>query len=106
MTANWKRFLRLLATEPQAREQLSLAEGFIDASFMGLKEGIAVGPTKGRPGTKILAISSDQSSPRAVAIQSASPHESQLVEETLGQSPSTNSQRLMGDAGEDSGPTG
>jgi hypothetical protein len=52
----------------------------------GEKRGLAVGPTKRGKGTKILALSTDHSLPLAVSIQSASPHESQLVEETLGQS--------------------
>src|ERR1700736_6013310 len=36
-TANW--ILRLLAPELQARGQLPLGEGFIDASFTGAKKG-------------------------------------------------------------------
>src|SRR4029077_3620546 len=52
----------------------------------GKKGGLAVGPTKRGKGTKILAICTDHSLPVAVGIQSASPHESQLVEEVLAQS--------------------
>jgi hypothetical protein len=69
----------------------------------GEKRGLAVGPTRRGKGTKILAISTDHSLPLAVAIQSASPHESQLVEETLGQSFLDElPQRLIGDAVYDS----
>jgi hypothetical protein len=37
-------------------------------------------------GTKIIALADDHSLPLAVSIESASPHESQLVEGVLGQS--------------------
>ena len=49
----------------------------------GEKGGLAVGPTRRGKGTKILAIAADNSLPLAVSVQSASPHESQLVEEVL-----------------------
>ena len=69
------------------------------------KRGLAVGPTKRGKGTKILAISTDHSLPLAVGIQSASPHESQLVEEALGQSFLDElPERLIGDAAYDSDP--
>jgi transposase len=42
-----------------------------------------VGPTKRGKGTKIMAIAAVTSLPLAVNVDSASPHESQLVEETL-----------------------
>lgn len=71
----------------------------------GEKRGLAVGPTKRGKGTKILAIATDHSLPLAVGIQSASPHESQLVEETLGQSFLDElPERLIGDAAYDSDP--
>ncbi len=47
------------------------------------KGGLAVGPTKRGKGTKIMAIAAVTSLPLAVNVDSASPHESQLVEETL-----------------------
>ena len=47
-------------------------------SHRGKKGGLAVGPTKRGKGTKIIAL--------AVSIESASPHESQLVEGVLGHS--------------------
>ena len=71
----------------------------------GEKRGLAVGPTKRGKGTKILAICTDHSLPLAVGIQSASPHESQLVEEVLGQSFLDElPERLIGDAAYDSDP--
>ena len=45
-----------------------------------------MGPTKRGKGTKILALADDHSLPLAVSIESASPHESQLVEGVLGHS--------------------
>src|SRR5882762_7309233 len=98
--------LRVLAEELHARGKLALEEGFIDASFTGGKKGgLAVRPTKRGKGTKILAICTDHSLPLAVGIQSASPHESQLVEEVLGQSFLDElPERLIGDAAYDSDP--
>lgn len=52
----------------------------------GKKGGLAVGPTKRGKGTKIIALADDHSLPLAVIIESASPHESQLVEGVLGHS--------------------
>jgi transposase len=42
-----------------------------------------VGPTRRGKGTKIVAVAAANSLPLAVSVQSASPHESQLVEEVL-----------------------
>jgi transposase len=71
----------------------------------GKKGGLALGPTKRGKGTKILALCTDHSLPLAVGIQSASPHESQLVEEVLGQSFLDElPERLIGDAAYDSDP--
>ena len=47
---------------------------------------LAVGPTKRGKGTKIIALADDHSLPLAVSVESASPHESQLVEGVLGHS--------------------
>jgi hypothetical protein len=47
---------------------------------------LGVGPTKRGKGTKIVAVADGHSLPLAVSVQSASPHESQLVEEVLAQS--------------------
>jgi transposase len=64
---------------------------------------LAVGPTRRGKGTKILAVADVRSLPLAVSVQSASPHESQLVEEVLGHSfLDTLPQRLIGDKAYDS----
>ncbi|HXO30814.1 MAG TPA: transposase [Candidatus Acidoferrales bacterium] len=52
----------------------------------GKKGGLAVGPTERGKETKIIALADDHSLPLAVSIESASPHESQLVEGVLGHS--------------------
>src|SRR5207302_6077105 len=52
----------------------------------GKKGGLAVGPTKRGKGTKVIALADEHSLPLAVSIESASPHESQLVEGVLGHS--------------------
>jgi transposase len=64
-----------------------------------------VGPTKRGKGTKIMAVAADNSLPLAISVQSASPHESQLVEEVLASSfldelPA----KLIGDRAYDSDP--
>lgn len=67
------------------------------------KGGLAVGPTKRGKGTKIIALANDHSLPLAVSIESASPHESQLVEGVLGHSfLDTLPERLIGDKAYDS----
>jgi len=54
-------------------------------------------------GTKIIALADDHSLPLAVSIESASPHESQLVEGLLGHSfLDTLPARLIGDKAYDS----
>src|SRR5271169_3854903 len=69
----------------------------------GKKGGLAVGPTKRGKGTKIIVITDDHSLPLAVSIESASPHESQLVEGVLGHSfLNTLPARLIGDKAYDS----
>ena len=69
----------------------------------GKKGGLAVGPTKRGKGTKIIALADDHSLPLAVSIESASPHESQLVEGLLGHSfLDTLPPRLIGDKAYDS----
>ena len=50
------------------------------------KRGLGIGPTKRGKGRKITAIATGHSVPLAVSVQAASPHESQLVEEALGNS--------------------
>ena len=47
------------------------------------KGGLAVGPTKRGKGTKIMAIAAVTSLPLAITVDSASPHETKLIDETL-----------------------
>jgi transposase len=97
--------LRVLAEELHARETGTGGGFYRRLLHGGKKGGLAVGPTKRGQGTKILAICTDHSLPLAVGIQSASPHESQLVEEVLGQSFLDElPERLIGDAAYDSDP--
>ena len=62
-----------------------------------------MGPTKRGKGTKIVAVAAGNSLPLAVSVQSASPHESQLVEEVLaGSFLDQLPQKLIGDKAYDS----
>ena len=94
--------LRLLAKHE--RGKLDLQEAFIDATFASAKKrGLAVGPTRRGKGTKIVAIAADNSLPLAISVESASPHESQLVEGVLGHSIlDLLPERLIGDKAYDS----
>jgi transposase len=78
--------------------------GFHRCLLRGSKKGgLAVGPTRRGKGTKIMAIADDHSLPLAVSVESASPHESQLVEGVLGQSfLDLLPERLIGDRAYDS----
>ena len=79
-----ERALRALAEKLHEEGKLDPGEGFIDRSFAAAKiGGLAVGKTKRGEGTKIMAIAAGNSVPLAVMIDSASPHESKLVDETL-----------------------
>ena len=67
------------------------------------KKGRYVGKTKRGKGTKIMAIADRAGLPVAITIASASPHETQLVEQTLNASfLPDNPERLIGDAAYDS----
>jgi transposase len=96
--------LRVLAEELQALGKLDLEEAFIDASFTGAKKGASrSGPPEAARGRKSFALADDHSLPLAVSIESASPHESQLVEGLLGHSGlDTLPARLIGDKAYDS----
>ena len=99
-----ERMLRVLAEELQARGRFATGGGFHRRLLHGgEKGGRAVGPTKRGKGTKIIALADDHSLPLAVSIESASPHESQLVEGVLGHSfLDTLPARLIGDKAYDS----
>ena len=69
------------------------------------KGGLAVGPSKLGKGRKIMAIAAVTSLPLAVTVDSASPHETKLIEETLaGSSLDELPARLIGDRAYDSDP--
>lgn len=99
-----ERALTVLAEKLEAQGRLNLDEAFVDATFAAAKKGgFGVGPTKRGKGTKIVAVADGHSLPLTVSVQSASPHESQLVEEVLAQSfLNTLPARLIGDKAYDS----
>jgi len=75
----------MLAEELDRREKLQLEEAFIGAFYGGNKGGLGGRAQRGK-GTKIIARADHHSLPLAVSIESASPHQSQLVEGLLGHS--------------------
>lgn len=98
-----ERVLQVLAEELHARRKLDLHEAFIDATFAGQKRGARGRAYQTRQGRRKSSLADEHSLPLAVSIESASPHESQLVEGVLGHSffdvlPA----RLMGDKACDS----
>jgi len=71
--------------------------------FAGKKRGLAVGKTKRGKGTKIMAIADAAGFPVAAYVESASPHEVKLVEETIDSSFTEYAPaRLIGDKAYDS----
>jgi transposase len=98
-----ERILRGLAEELQARGKLQLEEAFIDASFTGAKKGASRSGPPNAARDENHRSRHDHSLPLAISIESASPHESQLVEGVLGHSfPDTLPTRLVGDKAYDS----
>ena len=82
-----ERALRVLAERLRQEGKLDPGEGFIDGSFAAAKKGASRwAKTKRGKGTKIMAIAARNSVTLAVTIDSASPHESKLVDETLSRS--------------------
>ncbi|WP_202901706.1 IS5 family transposase [Bryobacter aggregatus] len=96
--------LRVLARYLHERGQLNPEEAFVDATFASAKKGaFAVGPTRRGKGTKIIALAAGDSLPLAVAVDSASPAECQLVEDVLaGSFLDEMPRRLIGDKTYDS----
>jgi transposase len=73
-----------LAAALQAGRLLDLRECFIDGTFAPAKRGgMGVGKTKKGKGSKIMAVVEADGWPVAVTIDSATPHEVKLVEQTL-----------------------
>lgn len=99
-----ERLLRTLAPALLEQGRINLSEAFIDGTFVPAKRGgAAVGLTKRGKGTKIMAVADRSGLPVALHIDSASPHEVTLVEDTLattfvGDLP----ERLIGDKAYDS----
>lgn len=90
-----------------AREGFAGSEGSVDRRQLRQRQkgGLAVGKTKRGKGTKIMAIAAVTSIPVAVTVDSASPHESQLVDATLaGSFLDRLPERLIGDKAYDSDP--
>ena len=76
--------LEVLAQALLDEGYLDLQEAFIDGSFAPAKQGGAsIGKTKRGKGSKIMAIVDRQGLPVAVHVESATPHEVQLVHATL-----------------------
>jgi len=98
--------LRVLAKELQAQGKLQLEQAFSDASVTGQKRGPRDRAYQAEPREeKIIALADDGCLAVAVSIESASPHESQLVEGVLGHSfLDTVPARRIGDQAYDSDP--
>ncbi len=98
--------LRILTEKLRQEGKLNPDEGYIDGSFaVAKKGGLAVGKTKRGKGTKTMAMAAGNSVPLAVTIDSASPHESKLVDETLaGSFLDELPEKLIGDKAYDSDP--
>jgi transposase len=80
----FKRIAQELVEDLYERGQIDIREAFINGSFAPAKKrGLAVGKTKCGKGTKIMAIADASGLPVAAHIESASPHEVKLVEETI-----------------------
>ena len=90
-----------------ARKWIAGPEGRADRRQLRKRQkgGLAVGKTKRGKGTKIMAIAAVTSIPVAVTVDSASPHESKLVDATLaGSFLDRLPVRLIGDKAYDSDP--
>jgi transposase len=84
MDGTFEKILREVARDLHERGRIDVSECFIDGSFAGAKKrGLLVGKTKRGKGTKVMAIADRHGLPVAVTIDSASPHEVTLVEDTL-----------------------
>jgi transposase len=75
----------VLAEELHTRGKLEVEEAFIDASFTGAKKGASRSGLPSAARGRKSSLADDHRLPLAISIESASPHESQLVEGVLGQ---------------------
>jgi transposase len=79
-----ERILRAGGGVASARK--TAAGGGLYRGLLHRAKNLAVGPTKGDKGTKIIALADDHSLPLADSIESASPHEVSFVEGLIGHS--------------------
>jgi transposase len=93
-----------LAADLQAGGLLDLRECFIDGSFAPAQRGgAAVGKTNRGKGSKLMAVVEAHGLPVAVTLDSATPHEVKLVEQTLAaRLVEDTPEHLMGDKAYDS----
>jgi transposase len=82
---SWNASLSVLAEELHTRGKLEVVEAFIDASFTGAKKGASRSGLPSAARGRKSSLADDHRLPLAISIESASPHESQLVEGVLGQ---------------------
>ena len=80
-----ERSLRELAEELHTRGKLEVEEAFIEASFTGAKKGASRSGVPSAARGRKSSLADAHRLPLAISIESASPHESQLVEGVLGQ---------------------
>ena len=94
----------LLIDLTQEAGLLKIKNAFIDATFARSKGGMdEVGNTKCGKGSKIMAVVEENAIPVAIHVISATPHESQLVEDTLNVGAlQKNPENLVGDKAYDS----
>ena len=103
---SFRRLLSGLIRDLLERGQISIDQGFVDATFAPAKGGGAgVGlPRKGK-GTKIQIVVDSQGLPLGVSVASANTGEPQMVQQTLDLfAEDTQPERLIGDKGYDSDP--
>lgn len=78
------RMLQALYELLQEAGEIALEEAFIDGTFVPARRGgDGIGKTKRGKGTKIMAIVEGNGLPIALHVESASPHEVTLVQDTL-----------------------
>ncbi|WP_200907056.1 IS5 family transposase [Desulfatitalea tepidiphila] len=79
-----RRIAQELLEDLNERGKSDITEAFIDVSFAPVKKGCLLSPkTKRDKGTKIMAIADAAGLPVAAFVESASPHEVKLVEDTI-----------------------